>query len=265
MAKKEETKSVAKYDERLAALAKASAKTEAHVGGGAYISCRGGQFSFGGNLIPGGKMQVIIIDHVAENAFYEGRYDPDDPSSPVCFSFFRDVSDAAPHEKSEKPQSDACKGCPHDEFGSADTGRGKACKNIRRLAIIMEDGMDDIENATVAFLKIPVTSVKGWATYVKQLADTMGLPPLGVITEMSITPDSSTQFKLSFKLVEKIEDEDVLTALLDKADAIKSDLENPYVPNSERTAPAPKGVKGARNARVQSPAPAAKASPKLRR
>lgn len=266
MAKKPEpTTAVANYEDRLASLAKQAVQTEAHVGGGSYISTRGGQLSYNGGVVPDGKMNVIVLDHVCENAFYEGRYDPNDPSSPACFAFFRNADEAAPHEKAETPQADACEGCPHNEFGSSDTGRGKACKNIRRLALITEDGMEDIENATVAFLKVPVTSAKEWAGYVNSLNNTLKLPPLAVITELSIVPDSASQFKLKFKLVEKIEDADVLGALLNKMDGCQRDLVHPYMPNSERpAAPAPVNRKVAGNARVANVA-VTKPSPKLKR
>lgn len=264
MAKKPETTALTSYDDRLAALAKQAAQTEAHVGGGSFISTRGGQLSFNGGVVPDGKMNIIVLDHVCENAFYDGeRYDPNNPTSPVCFSFFKNADEAAPHEKSESPQADACEGCPHNEFGSSDTGRGKACKNIRRLALITEDGMEDIENATVAFLKVPVTSAKEWAGYVNSLNNTLKLPPLGVITELSIVPDAASQFKLKFKLVEKIEDPAVIGVLLDKMDACQRDLTHPYMPNSERPVAAPPVNRKVAGNRVAN-APVAKASPKLK-
>ena len=270
MAKKPETTTaLAKYDDRLAALAKKAVTTEAHVGGGSFIGTRGGQFTYNGGVIPDGRMNVIVLDHLGENSFYAGeRYDPNNPTSPVCFSFFTADDEAAPHEKAEDPQCETCTGCPQNEWGSSDTGSGKACKNIRRLAIIMEDGMEDIENATIAFLKVPVTSVKEWAGYVNKLNSTMGLPPVAVITEMSIVPDAKTQFKIKFKLVEKIEDDAVIGALLDKVDACQNDLAHPYTPNAERTAPVQQNRKVTQNRatanRVAQPG-AAKASPKLRR
>jgi hypothetical protein len=35
-----------------------------------------------------------------------------------------------------QPQSDLCKTCEHNQWGSADKGRGKACQNRRRLTMI---------------------------------------------------------------------------------------------------------------------------------
>lgn len=261
MAKAPTTKAVANYNDRLAALASKAVEQEANVGGGSFISTKGGHFGFNGGIVPGDKMNVIVLDHVSENCFYDGaRYDPDNPSSPACFAFFRTEDEAHPHEKSESPQCDDCKSCPQNVFGSADTGKGKACKNIRRLALITEDGMEDIANATVSFLKVPVTSVANWAGYVNSLNTSLKLPPVAVITEMSIVPDPKTQFKLKFRLVEQIEDNDVIGALLDKMETVEKDLTHPYTPNSERTEQAPPASKAARGGRG---APPPKASPKL--
>lgn len=254
---------VAKWDEELAKLAQQAKGLEANVGGGNFISTKGGRLQYNGAEVPGNSMRVIVVDHILENHYYNVRYDPDNPASPCCFAFGTDESDMAPHEESSEPQADACKGCPMNEFGSADTGRGKACSNIRRLALIAEDGMEDIEGAALAFLKVPPTSVKGWAGYVRQLADVMGRPPLGVITEISITPDPKTQFKINFSVVEKIEDGDVLQALIAKRAQAATELVVPYAPVEEAPAPAPRGRAG--GLKGQKPKPPAKPAPRGRK
>ena len=232
---------VAKWDEELAALAQKAKELEDSVGGGNFISTKGGRLTYQGAEIPGNSMNVIIVDHILENHIYEGRFDPDTPQSPICFAFGEDEDDMEPHEKSESPQHESCKGCPFNEWGSADQGRGKACKNIRRLAVIPEDGLEDIESAELAMIKVPVTSVKGWAGYVRQIADTLGRPPLGVVTEVSLVPDSKTQFKMNFKLVEKIDDGEVIQALLAKRKQAETDLRTPYAPTPEEEAPPARG------------------------
>lgn len=232
---------VAKWDEELAALAQKAKGLEDSVGGGNFISTKGGRLTYQGAEIPGNSMNVIIVDHILENHMYEGRFDPDTPQSPICFAFGEDEDDMVPHEASADPKCESCKDCPFNEWGSADQGKGKACKNIRRLAVIPEDGMEDIESAELAMIKVPVTSVKGWAGYVRQIADTLGRPPLGVVTEISLVPDSKTQFKMQFSLVEKIEDGDVLKALIDKRSKAASDLRTPYAPTPEEEAPPARG------------------------
>lgn len=258
---------VAKWDEELAKLAELSTGIEASVGtGGQYIKTRGGQLEYNGGIIPNATMNVIILDHVLENAYYSGRYDPDNPAPPSCFALGRDDKDMAPHEESESPEHDACAGCPMNQFGSADTGRGKACKNIRRLALLPEDALEDIGAAEPAYLKVPVTSIKEWAGYIRQLNDTLKRPPLGVITEISLKPHAQHQFHMHFKLIGTIDDGDLIGELLEKRKTVNDALMTPYKPAEEqpatpargkgRNAPPARGSKVA--ARTQPTKPAAR-------
>lgn len=232
---------VAKWDEKLAAKAHAAKKTEASVSTGSFVSMKGGVLSYMGNAVPGNKLNVIVLDAIMENHLFEGAYDPSTPQSPVCYAFGRDEDDMAPHEKVEEPQADHCKGCPHNEWGSADTGKGKACKNVRRLGIITEDTLDGgaeaIMDAEVAFMKLPVTSVKAWAGYVNQLAAT-NKPPLAFVTEINVVPDAVSQFKVQFKVIEEIDDGDLLGALLDKSEQVEQLIAFPYQAIEASAAPA---------------------------
>jgi hypothetical protein len=258
--KKAPGKALAKWDEQLAALAERAAKQEAHVGGGGtFIKTRGGVLVYDGAEVPGNKMNVVIIDSVLENAFYDGKFDPDSPAPPVCYAFGAEARDMAPHAESTEPQSASCAECPHNKWASADQGRGKACKNIHRLALIPEDALesaDAIEDAELAFIKVPVTSGKAYAGYVRQLKDNFMRPPLAFVTELSLVRDAETQFKMQFKLVEQIEDGDLIGALLAKAEKAAGELEQPYTPaDEEDTKPVRRGANG-RRAVVPSRAPA---------
>lgn len=237
--KKAPTKSAGKgmtvWEAKMAELAQKATKVEEHVGsGGNFIGTRGGVLMYNGAEVPGNEMDVVVIDHIIENAYYGDRYDADNPGPPSCFALGRDDKDMAPHENSSEKQSDACAGCPMNEFGSAETGRGKACKNIRRLALITADQLDNVADAEVAYIKVPVTSVKGWAGYVRQLATTLNRPPLGVITRISLHRDDKTQFKMKFELIEQIEDAEAFEALIAKSEAVAPEIEFPYQPADEQ-------------------------------
>lgn len=235
-----------KWDEELAKAAQLAAGIEESVNtGGSFFSTRGGRLQFNGAEIPGNAMNVIILDHILENTYYEGRYDPDNRQGPACWAFGRTADEMAPDSHVPKPQHLSCTGCPMNEFGSADTGRGKACKNSRRLALLPEDAVDDIAAAQVAYLKIPVTSVKAWAGYVRQLAETMKKPPFAVLTEVRLVPDSKTQFRMLFKMVGEVDDPELLSEIVAKRESIQTELMAPYTP-SESTTSAPAATKGTR-------------------
>jgi len=262
---------VANYDEELAKYAQASAKSVAHVAQGSFVGTRGGILSFNGSPVPGNELDVIIIDFVNENDFFSGKFDPDTPQPPICYAFSRDPDNEEdpmrPHEKASEPQSEACKGCEQNEWGSADTGRGKACKNTYRLAVILasslEGGAEGIKDAEVAYIKPPVTSGKGFAGFVKSLKG-MSLPPFMVVTTVSLVPDASTQFKMLFQVADG---QDVgrehIPALIAKRKVVEEQIVFPYPEPGEAPAPkrgGPSKVGGRTTAK-----PAAKPAPRGRR
>lgn len=239
-----------KWDEELAKRASiAMGMEEDSLGGGNFISLKSGVMTYRDNPVPGNKMNVVILDHAFENDYYGGQdYDPANKAPPVCFALGKDGATLAPHEKSSDPQNNGepCKTCPlggKEAWGSSDKGSGKACKNSRRLIMITEDGLKDIDNASVAMLKIPVTSVRAWAGYVKSLQDTLKRPPLGVITEISVVPDVKSQFKVQFKLKDKVPN-DKLDALFKRCDKVQDTLMQPYQPLGDE-----EGGKGGKAAR----------------
>ena len=180
------------YRQQLAEYAKADGAREPAAGGN-NISLAGGEFSLGGATIEA-PMRVIVLDYVFENAWWDRDYDKDNPSPPACFAVNRaGEAELAPHETAPVPQADRCKDCERNVFGSAAKGRGKDCKNGRRLAVINADvkGLDAdyVKSAEIAYLRLPPTSLKLWKGYVKKLTDGLQLPLFAVITELTIDPD----------------------------------------------------------------------------
>jgi hypothetical protein len=166
------------------------------------------------------KAKAVVIYSVFENQWYKNKYDPDNPQSPSCYAIAEQDGDLKPHADAEAPQAASCAECPKNAWGSdPGGGRGKACKNVRRLAMIAAtDAVDpeSVNKAEVAVAKLPVTSVANWSTYANQIAQVLKLPPLAVITEMSVEPSPKTQFQVNFALIDKITDGGIIQALLGK-------------------------------------------------
>jgi hypothetical protein len=222
-------------------------------GGGKFFSTQAGVLQFDGTPLPGNQMAVIVLADIMENSWYEDKYDPDTPASPKCFAFGHDEEDMEPHEKVDQDpyfarQNPECHDCPRNEWGSADTGRGKACKNVMRLALIpagvykakgtgrnaqheleLFDDVTHFAKAEVAFLKLPVMSVKNYAKYVKSLAADMGRPPHGVITNIYLEPDPKSQYKVCFEVIDKAP-KDLLQTLLQRHAAENASINFPYSP-----------------------------------
>jgi hypothetical protein len=87
-----------------------------------------------------GPIEMIVVDFVSMNRFYEGAYDSKNITPPACFAIGLNPSTLAPSDNSPDKQSDTCAPCPMNQFGSAANGRGgKACANTRRLAVLAPD------------------------------------------------------------------------------------------------------------------------------
>jgi hypothetical protein len=123
-----------------------------------------------------------------------------------------------PNAAAPQPQHSSCEGCPKNEWGSSPTGgKGKACRETRRLLIIPADAVTSAESvkaAEIAALRPPVTSLKNYATYVQTVAASLRRPPLAVISEIAVVPDAKTQFKVTFNMLKAIDDPDIINALV---------------------------------------------------
>ena len=85
------------------------------------------------------ELEVVIVDFVARNEFYEGAYDKDNMSPPACFAIGVAPNKLVASDNSPQKQADTCAECPMNAFGSA--GKGKACKNGRVLAVLPVDAL----------------------------------------------------------------------------------------------------------------------------
>ena len=143
---------------------------------GNTISTKGKQFKLPDGTISAGPMRAIVLDWVAYHAHYDGAYDPNNPKPPNCFAL-GDMSGLTPSPNAPARQSDACAGCPKNEWGSAATGRGKACKNQYRLAIIPEnlEGPDPKKMFTIT---VSPTGMKAFDAFVRTASKDLNALPI---------------------------------------------------------------------------------------
>ena len=139
-----------------------------------------------------GPLQMVIVDFVSTNNFYEGKYDPKAISPPACFAIGTSPTSLVPSKNSPDKQADTCSVCPNNEFGS--DGDGKACKNTRLLAVMAPDSKPE---DPLMLLSVSPTSLKGFDGYVRNVAQQFKLPPVGVITTVGFD-DSVTYARLTF-------------------------------------------------------------------
>jgi len=108
------------------------------------ITLRGRVF----RLVDGGKeiakntdphMDVVIVNgsRTVQKSYYARDYDPDETSSPDCWSSDGERPDADVAD----PQCARCKECPKAVKGSGSGGKGAACRFSMRLAVVLRNNV----------------------------------------------------------------------------------------------------------------------------
>lgn len=268
------------WEQEMASAAVASAASEKAWGSYKSIGTQGGVLKIDDEPVADNELRCIVIASIHENQYYTDAYNPGVMTVPKCYAYsdplaedlVAAIENMQPHANAESIQGASadqqqgqdgasCDQCWANVMGSADVGRGKACKNIRRLALVTEDALESPEAmaaAEVRFLKVPVMSTKLWGSYTRSLADTVKRPPYGVITTIKPIPDAKSQFVLTFAFEELINfDSGMYQAVKDKiADTIPA-LTAPYPSQADLDASAP-AVKPARNGKPGKPSVPAK-------
>jgi hypothetical protein len=186
-------------------------------GGGARISIRGGKFRMivDGEQVAvkkGDTMNVVIVNAAdIARTYYEGTFDPDNPSAPTCWS--ADTRTPSADVPEDQRQSDTCASCPMNVKGSGQ-GDSRACRFSQRLAVVLEG-----ELGKVYQLQMPATSIFGAASgndmglqaYIKFLS-AHNTPAIAVMTELRFDEDSTAP-KLYFRPVRGLNEEELQEVL----------------------------------------------------
>ena len=159
---------------------------------------RSGEFRFQGASL-GQELDVVIVDFVFANKYYSTDYDEDNITPPSCFALGVNEDTMAPDASSPEQQNPACEDCWANQFKSA--GKGKACGNKRRLALLHSDSLD----GEMLMLELPPTTIKAFDLYVSKITGTVHLPTSCVLTRLSFDDQADHQ-KLEFAFVEALPD-----------------------------------------------------------
>lgn len=213
------------------------------------LSVKGKEFSFRGAGL-GEELDVVILGFTYENAYYDSVYDEDNVSTPACFSLDKDVDDMVPHKDSPEPQCADCASCEKNEWGSDLRGKGKACGNHRRIAMIASSDLDseNVEDVEIAVLRTSPTTNKNFDKFVKGTASKLKLPPLGVICRMTFDEEEDYP-KIVFKVLNTVENVSHIQLIMAKKEDAEGLLAEGYDPSgyspSTKASKGPKGKKKA--------------------
>lgn len=195
---------------------------------GKRLSIKGGKFRLfvDGEQVSVSKsdtMNMVVVNAASiSRTYYEGTYDPNSTSPPVCWSV--DTKTPAPDVPADQRKASRCADCPMNVKGSG-ANNGRACRFNQRLAITLEGKPDEVYQ-----LQLPATSIFGEAkggdmgmqAYAKFL-DAHNTPIIAVMTEMRFDEDAETP-KLFFKPVRPLTGDELEAAVAakDSEDAVKA-------------------------------------------
>lgn len=122
------------------------------------------------------EFSAVILHHHTLNCFYKTKYTGGN-NPPDCGSFDGITGEGDP--------GGSCKSCPLNQFGSADEGSGKACKNRRRIYVLREGEVFPL------LLSLPTGSLKEFTKYIKKLLS-KGKRANMVVTRFSLKKATSS-------------------------------------------------------------------------
>jgi len=174
-----------------------------------FISTKGKLFTFGDGRSPN-NFDCIVIDYIRVNNLMP-PFNASKQNRPKCWAIGRADHLLTPSDNSPQKQADACSTCASNKFGSATNGgKGKACSNTYRLAVVPPDATKDSD---IWLLKVSPTSLARWTHYVKLTDANFGAGGFcRVITNMSFDPNKDFP-SLIFKTVTPISHPEVVLGL----------------------------------------------------
>lgn len=255
------------YNEEWAAFANQFANQVPVTSNAKTLSLRGGVFSQGDEQL-GTMLCTIILDSVAVNTYFEGRWEEGAKDTPKCYAFGFPPEEMRPHVESMRLHMDhfypqtlnpatgeigACSTCPKNQFGSADTGKGKACQNRDRLALIpagmfvqqrsgygydlhLFDDPNHFATTPLSKLNLPVTSVRNFREYAQRTINETRRPPWGVITVIELAPHPKFQTEVKFHMKELVPDY-LFPVIRERYLAAHEGMIEPYSPPKVEDAP----------------------------
>lgn len=162
------------------------------------------------------SLEVILVkssDTIAK-VFYEEGYVEGSTAPPDCWSVDGKVPDPASPSLVAKRTGPTCAGCWANAWGSrtgVGTGKGKACADNKRLAIVpLEDPKNEFFGGPM-LLRIPPASLGDVKSYADALAQ-MGYPYFAVATRISF--DLTAEFpRVTFKPIRALTEEEAAVVL----------------------------------------------------
>lgn len=173
-----------------------------------------------GDMPPVNAFEGVILSANFVNAYWERSFGEGGDKTPTCMS-----TDGISGWDMDGLEH-VCKTCPRNRMGSKDGGRGKACRNMVQLMILLEG-----EPLPVT-LRVPTMSVPNYVRYVAGTLTPRGLQPYQVTTKFSLMKATNSNgvdySQIMFTCTGRVNDEEIkalmgeVTPLLETSEAAEA-------------------------------------------
>lgn len=199
------------------------------------LSTASGQLKYQGEVVAGNNMDVVVLYASYRNVWYAGAYDRNNIKNPDCFSLSETDEGMVPDPNAANPPNATCGGCPKNAWKSdvkpdGTVGKGKACKESRRLVMMPAgalESVDGVKSAELAILDLPVTSAKNYGALVNTVAATVGAPVWACVTNVKVQP-SKNQFEVVLTPIRVAPSKEIILALKARVEDAKRVALEPY-------------------------------------
>ena len=201
-------------------------------------------------------MKAVVLDFNTHHTLYEGAYKKGEVSPVICAALGDNPKAMSPYDSIDEPQASACSGCWANEFKSANggNGNGKACKQVRNVAIMVEDAQGNIDpKGPIFVMQTNVTANKVFDAFVKNVAAVYQLPPVGVTVSLGIDSSNPQWNFVTYTNPQPMQDAEIGAFMARQAEARSMLAEEvtvvPPTPAPVKAAPSPvrgKATAGAR-------------------
>lgn len=135
-----------------------------------------------------GPINVVILDYTNMYEYYDKPYDQNNISPPACFAINKIIDNLQPMESAPNPQANSCAECPKSKWKSGPNGKGKACRQTVRLAVIPAGAGPESE---VMLITVSPSGLKAWTNYANRIVNEFNGPPICVNTEISFNQNET--------------------------------------------------------------------------
>lgn len=192
---------------------------------GSKISTMGKMFTFPDGRTDQGPINVIIIGWKRIYTYYPDQYDSQNKKPPSCYAIGMAEADMKPGDDVPNPEALSCEGCANNVFGSAQVGKGKACKNKYRVAVISPDAevtdTMSLDEIPVYYIEVSPTGLGAFGNYIQSFLDN-NEHPISFISQIGFNRNL-TYPSLVFQAGPKSSNLQVAMGLRERGDAIISE------------------------------------------